>query len=252
MDTVRRGAPGVTLDVSDAGRKDRGTQTRRRLAIGRVPAAKEWVIHRWAREGRASVRDREVRAEEMFVTAGSKGGCEGKWSWGDVIKSACSEAISPKSRQYPICAPKDQLPITYDFWEHLTSGGLPSFPPKPATPFSRSGNRLGPSLSGEAPGSGSGSGSTSMPGVFANSEPEGIRTMFEVDNSQPTTSIQVRLADGTRLACRTNVTRTASDIRSCINAPIANGEAAGIKGSVVVSVGCEKTVEKKVDVGYMN
>ncbi|KAF8747916.1 hypothetical protein RHS01_11175 [Rhizoctonia solani] len=70
-------------------------------------------------------------------------------------------------------------------------------PPEPAIPFSGSGNRLGaPAPSGEA--SGSGSGSTSMPGAFANSEPEAIRTMFEVDNSQPTTSIQVRLADGTR------------------------------------------------------
>ncbi|KAF8699567.1 SEP protein, partial [Rhizoctonia solani] len=113
-----------------------------------------------------------------------------------------------------------------------------------------------------------------MPGVFANSEPQAIRTMFEVDNSQPTTSIQVRLADGARLACRMNVTRTASDIRSFINAgwvvgwlvgwirstpgaashpytigttspnrilrdPSQTGEAAGIKGSVVVSVGCE-------------
>ncbi|KAF8752803.1 SEP protein [Rhizoctonia solani] len=90
-------------------------------------------------------------------------------------------------------------------------------PPKPATPFSGSGNRLGaPAPSGEA--SGSGSGSTSMPGTFANSEPESIRTMFEVDNSQPTTSIQVRLADGTRLTCRMNLTHTVGDIRSFINA----------------------------------
>ncbi|KAF8674578.1 SEP protein [Rhizoctonia solani] len=129
-------------------------------------------------------------------------------------------------------------------------------PPKPATPFSGSGNRLGaPAPSGEA--SGSGSGSTSMPGTFANSEPESIRTMFEVDNSQPTTSIQVRLADGTRLTCRMNLTHTVGDIRSFINAstpgaasrpytigttfpnriledPTQTVESAGIKGSVVV------------------
>ncbi|KAF8752807.1 SEP protein [Rhizoctonia solani] len=164
------------------------------LATGRVPAAKEWMTI-WLTlsvAGLARARecaDREVRAEEMFVTAGSKGGCEGKWSWGDVIKSACLKQYRPSlaNTQY--------------------EGYRPS-PPKPATPFSRSGNRLGPSLRRERH-PGPGLDRSSMPGVFANSEPEGIRTMFEVDNSQPTTSIQVRLADGTRLACRMNVTRTA-------------------------------------------
>ncbi|KAF8752805.1 SEP protein [Rhizoctonia solani] len=121
-------------------------------------------------------------------------------------------------------------------------------PPKPATPFSGSGNRLGaPAPSGEA--SGSGSGSTSMPGTFANSEPESIRTMFEVDNSQPTTSIQAYMSY--------EFDHTVGDIRSFINAstpgaasrlytigttfpnriledPTQTVEAAGIKGSVVV------------------
>ncbi|CAE6362367.1 unnamed protein product [Rhizoctonia solani] len=135
-----------------------------------------------------------------------------------------------------------------------TKEGYRSPPPKPATPFSGSGNRLGaPTTSAEA----SGSGSTSMPGTFTSTEPEAIRTMFEVDNSLPTTSIQVRLADGTRLTCRMNLTHTVGDIRNFINAstpgaasrpytigttfpnrtlddPMQTVEAAGIKGSVVV------------------
>ncbi|CAE6508094.1 unnamed protein product [Rhizoctonia solani] len=129
-------------------------------------------------------------------------------------------------------------------------------PPKPATPFSGSGNRLGAPIVPEG-ASGSGSGSSSMPGTFANSEPESVRTRFEVDNSLPTTSIQVRLADGTRLTCRMNLTHTVGDIRNFINAstpgaasrpytigttfpnrtlddPTQTVEAAGIKGSVVV------------------
>ncbi|CAE6430706.1 unnamed protein product [Rhizoctonia solani] len=127
-------------------------------------------------------------------------------------------------------------------------------PPKPATAFSGSGNRLGaPTVPGEA----SGSGSTTMPGTFANTEPESIQTRFEVDNSLPTTSIQIRLADGTRLTCRMNLTHTVGDIFNFINAstpgaasrpytigttfpnrtlddPTQTVEAAGIKGSVVV------------------
>ncbi|CUA67318.1 UBX domain-containing protein 1 [Aspergillus nidulans FGSC A4] [Rhizoctonia solani] len=125
-------------------------------------------------------------------------------------------------------------------------------PPKPATPFSGSGNRLGaPTTAGEP------SGSTSMPGAFTTPEPESIRTRFEVDSSLPMTSIQVRLADGTRLTCRMNLTHTVGDIRNFINAstpgatsrpytigttfpnrtlddPTQTVEAAGIKGSVVV------------------
>jgi UBX domain-containing protein 1 len=71
-------------------------------------------------------------------------------------------------------------------------------PPKPASPFSGSGNRLGapvPGISSEGV----------VPGAFATAstssaraEPDSIQPRFEVDTSLPTTSIQVRLADGTR------------------------------------------------------
>ncbi|KAF8594705.1 SEP-domain-containing protein [Ceratobasidium sp. AG-I] len=131
-------------------------------------------------------------------------------------------------------------------------------PPRPAAPFSGSGNRLGAPVPGTSsepsvPGAYSSAGSSAGPRV----EPDAIQTRFEVDNSQPTTSIQVRLADGTRLTCRMNHTHTVGDIRSFINAstpgaasrPYTIGttfpnrvleddkqtvESAGIKGSVVV------------------
>lgn len=68
----------------------------------------------------------------------------------------------------------------------------------PTQAFHGTGNRLGapvPPIAGtEHP----------MPGRFDEragpSEPQSVTTRFEVDQSQPTTSIQLRLADGTRQA----------------------------------------------------
>ena len=78
-----------------------------------------------------------------------------------------------------------------------------------------------------------------MPGRLdervGSSEPQSLTTRFEVDPSQPTTSIQLRLADGTRhvpfllkmlllltanyrMVCRMNLTHTVGDIRNFINA----------------------------------
>lgn len=70
-----------------------------------------------------------------------------------------------------------------------------------ASPFGGSGNRLGspvPVVTGSA--------ATSMPGSFpagsssaANQpERESVTTLFEVDQTQPATTVQIRLADGTR------------------------------------------------------
>lgn len=71
--------------------------------------------------------------------------------------------------------------------------------------------------------SGSRSGSTSLPGSFptavanSNDEPPAsrrsaaeVQTQFEVDQSQPTTSVQIRLADGTRYV----IVRTAEVAKS--------------------------------------
>ncbi|PPQ67611.1 hypothetical protein CVT26_006821 [Gymnopilus dilepis] len=99
-------------------------------------------------------------------------------------------------------------------------------PPKGAKAFTGSGNRLGgvvPNLAANSEGS-----NTTMPGSFPSStapssaapsqDRPAINTKFEVDQSQPTTSIQIRLADGTRIVCRMNLTHTVGDIRNFINA----------------------------------
>jgi len=82
----------------------------------------------------------------------------------------------------------------------------------PRRGFVRPGSRLG----GVVPDSGSASASASagMPGAFPSlgtstlvaspqavsrtRDPEGVSTRFSVDQTKPTTSVQVRLADGTR------------------------------------------------------
>ncbi|KAF7792011.1 hypothetical protein EIP86_003038 [Pleurotus ostreatoroseus] len=101
--------------------------------------------------------------------------------------------------------------------------------------FSGQGHRLGSPVPGEpstAPPS------AAMPGTFPTSgtllaasasaastsagsggaDRQSMTTRFEVDQSKPTTSVQIRLADGTRLVCRMNLTHTVGDIRSFINA----------------------------------
>jgi UBX domain-containing protein 1 len=98
-------------------------------------------------------------------------------------------------------------------------------PPKGTRTFGGAGQRLG----GIVPGDSSSGGSVSMPGSFpsgSSATPRAFReaakpsfgTKFEVDQSQPTTSIQIRLADGTRMVARMNLTHTVGDIRNFINA----------------------------------
>ena len=79
--------------------------------------------------------------------------------------------------------------------------------------FGGSGNRLGSPVPAV----------TSMPGAFppVRAERASVTTLFEVDQTQPTTTVQVRLADGTRMPCRMNLTHTVGDIRSFINAYVA-------------------------------
>lgn len=45
-----------------------------------------------------------------------------------------------------------------------------------------------------------------------------VTTMFEVDHSQPTTTVQLRLADGSRVVWRANLTHTIGDLRGFVNA----------------------------------
>lgn len=96
-------------------------------------------------------------------------------------------------------------------------------PPVTRRPFGGAGNRLGSPLPGVNTGTG-----TSMPGSFptpSTSTPTnptssvgGPGTKFEVDQTKPTTSVQIRLADGTRMICQMNLDHTVRDIRNFINA----------------------------------
>ena len=84
-------------------------------------------------------------------------------------------------------------------------------PKRPNPAFGGVGNRLGspaPTVTSE------GSGAAVMPGSFPTSsaasmsggaERQSINTMFEVDQTLPTTSVQIRLADGTRYALHLSI-----------------------------------------------
>jgi len=100
--------------------------------------------------------------------------------------------------------------------------------PKRQEAFSGAGHRLGSPV----PGVISSSPSNTLPGSFPSSDNSrsprnaafddsgitAITTRFEVDQSLPMTSVQIRLADGTRLVSRMNLTHTVGDIRGFINA----------------------------------
>ncbi|WWD20976.1 hypothetical protein CI109_105456 [Kwoniella shandongensis] len=98
-------------------------------------------------------------------------------------------------------------------------------PKKPMKAFEGSGNRLG-SLTPEVQGS-----PVPMPGglpqgiLVGGSSSSGAATptasgpnKFEVDESKPTTNVQLRLGDGTRLVAKVNLTHTVADLRSYVSA----------------------------------
>ncbi|KAI9258162.1 hypothetical protein BDA99DRAFT_515406 [Phascolomyces articulosus] len=90
-------------------------------------------------------------------------------------------------------------------------------PPKaPAKPFEGAGHRLGsPVVSSGA------TDQSSTPGTFPASSSSAAASTEEpvtVDASQPTTSIQIRLGDGSRLVAKFNHTHTVGDIRRYIDA----------------------------------
>lgn len=94
--------------------------------------------------------------------------------------------------------------------------------------FAGTGHRLGSPIPGQP--STSSAGASSMPGGFPTSagagspssatgtDRESMNTLFEVDNSLPTTRVQVRLADGSRLTARMNLTHRVRDLRGFVNA----------------------------------
>ncbi|OJT13267.1 UBX domain-containing protein 1 [Trametes pubescens] len=95
--------------------------------------------------------------------------------------------------------------------------------------FSGQGHRLGSPVPELLSGAGTSASGSAMPGGFPPAAAGGsslptqrtadsISTVFEVDQSKPTTSVQIRLADGTRMVARMNLTHTVGNIRNFINA----------------------------------
>ncbi|KAF9345664.1 hypothetical protein BGX34_004572, partial [Mortierella sp. NVP85] len=92
-------------------------------------------------------------------------------------------------------------------------------PPKaPPKPFEGAGNRLG----------GMTSSSSTTPGSFPGGSSQAAApppSRLEIDESKPVTRIQIRMADGTRMVARFNLTHTVNDIRGFINASGNGGSA---------------------------
>lgn len=85
--------------------------------------------------------------------------------------------------------------------------------------FDGDGRRLGapvPEIEPTVPGAfpvASGSAALASSSSNPTREPASMQTKFEVDQSQPTTSIQIRLADGTRLGYSRNSVTSCTDFR---------------------------------------
>lgn len=97
-------------------------------------------------------------------------------------------------------------------------------PKRKYKPFSGGGQRLGSPTPGVG---GGGGGATENPTASIGTGANTSRTTasgipgtdkVEVDDSQPTVSLQIRLGDGTRLVSRFNVTHTIGDVYSFVNA----------------------------------
>jgi UBX domain-containing protein 1 len=138
-----------------------------------------------------------------------------------------------------------------------------SYQPSPKETFSGAGNRLGAPVPSLAPNAPAGSMPGSFPSGDASSSGTGSastasNTKFEVDQTKPTTSVQIRLADGTRLVissivfplavlnkcvrmvCRMNLTHTVLDLRNFINAYGAFGCCGGL---LLISITCRSRPE---------
>lgn len=89
-------------------------------------------------------------------------------------------------------------------------------PKKKYKPFSGSGQRLG----SPTPGSGESSTTSSTPAIndMATTTTESAVSAIDVNESQPTISLQVRLGDGTRLVSRFNTSHTIGDVYNFVNA----------------------------------
>jgi UBX domain-containing protein 1 len=84
-------------------------------------------------------------------------------------------------------------------------------PPAPMKPFGGSGQRLG----SPAPTPSSSAQPAAAPATRA---PNPTNVAFEIDDAQPTTTLQIRLIDGQRVSARFNTSHTVADIRRWIDA----------------------------------
>lgn len=96
-------------------------------------------------------------------------------------------------------------------------------PPGPARPFAGQGNRLGSPVtsSGRTSPVATAGSSTATPSA---SDSPGANSRFVVDASAPVTTLQLRLADGTRLVQKFNQTHTVGDVRRFLAATTPNSE----------------------------
>ncbi|KAI0340463.1 SEP-domain-containing protein [Trametopsis cervina] len=98
---------------------------------------------------------------------------------------------------------------------------VPSVSAASARVFAGTGNRLGspvPTVVSRSPMPGDFPSSSAAPSSTAGADRESVSTIFEVDKSKPTVSVQLRMADGGRSVWRANLHHTVGDLRRYINA----------------------------------
>ncbi|KAI9763957.1 MAG: NSFL1 cofactor p47 [Geoglossum simile] len=112
-------------------------------------------------------------------------------------------------------APRELLNVEHDqetdvrVYKRMTEDYVP---PKSKGPFRGGGQRLG----SPTPGPGTRSQATAPIPTTASSSATMSTPTMDVDASQPTVSLQIRLGDGSRLVSRFNTTHTVGDVRSFV------------------------------------
>lgn len=89
-------------------------------------------------------------------------------------------------------------------------------PKRKYQPFSGGGQRLGSPTPGVS--SGSSSQTPPAPATAPSASSTGNQTTVDINESQPTVSLQIRLGNGTRLVSRFNTTHTIGDVYAFVNA----------------------------------
>ncbi|KAH8086286.1 hypothetical protein HD553DRAFT_309282 [Filobasidium floriforme] len=104
--------------------------------------------------------------------------------------------------------------------ERMTENYRPA-PPKPMQAFDGSGQRLGAPAPQVIQGSTTAA-INNLPSSFAaaasGASARNIVPTFEVDQSKPVTSVQIRLADGSKQTVKLNLTHTVGDLRGLVSA----------------------------------